>query len=96
MYTFFLLWAAVCILFLVVKRPWKKTPQEKMDRAMERARQSISERELEERRRLAKAGYIIDENGLTTCMVCGGDCGQCGGSENSGLTLEEYAVKHKW
>ncbi len=96
MITFFLLWAALCILYFVVKKPWRKTPREKMDRAMERARRSMSERELDERRRLAKAGFIIDDAGLTACMVCGGYCGQCGDNSDHGLTLEEYAIKKGW
>lgn len=74
----------------------RRSPREKMDRAMERARRSMSERELDERRRLAKSGFILDDDGLTICMVCGGDCGQCGGNSDHGLTLEEYAEKHKW
>lgn len=48
---------------------------------------------LDDLRKLAKSGYVIDENGLTTCMVCGGYCGQCGSTKGHGLTLEEYRQK---
>jgi len=82
--------------FSLYSQALRMTPREKMDRAMERARRSMSERELDERRRLAKSGFILDDDGLTTCMVCGGDCGQCGDNSDHGLTLEEYAEKHKW
>lgn len=82
--------------FIRYSHKLRMTPRDKMDRAMERARRSMSERELEERRRLAKSGFIIDDEGLTACMVCGGYCGQCGDNSDHGLTLEEYATKHKW
>jgi len=50
---------------------------------------------LEDLRRLAKEGYLLDEFGLTICMVCGSNCGQCGsGTERDGLTLEQYRLRY--
>ena len=46
-------------------------------------------------RRLSKEGYVLDEMGLTACMVCGSNCGQCGSSnDRDGLTLEQYRLRY--